>query len=73
MRGKIIDSVGLDMENEKENHEMMTKIEKPRIEEFACLGIKFQMGCEFRIISGETKIALNFQILPKTSQNSYFF
>jgi hypothetical protein len=28
MRGKIIDSVGLDMENEKENHEMMTKIEK---------------------------------------------
>jgi hypothetical protein len=41
------------MEKEKENHEMMEKNENPQMEEFACLGVKFQKACEARVIWSE--------------------
>jgi hypothetical protein len=63
----MVHSVGLAMEKEKENHEMMEKNENPQMEEFACLGVKFQKACEVRVIWSEAcelTVKFPFEIPP---------
>jgi hypothetical protein len=45
-------------------------VQNPRIEEFACLGVKFRKACELRVISRSANIMSNFEISPMERQFS---